>query len=71
MSDNSMNIYVADELQNKVKHLHSAIEQAQEIISVLESENNRIRALFGMIVGDDSLLTDTHIDSLYDAELSK
>lgn len=51
-----MNTYVADELQNKVKHLHIAITQAQNIISTLEAENKRIKALFGMIVGDDSIL---------------
>lgn len=51
-----MNTYVADELQNKVKHLHTAITQAQDIISVLEQENKRIKALFGIIIGDESLV---------------
>ena len=38
-----MKNYVADELSNKVYHLHKALEQAQEIIKVLETENNNLK----------------------------
>lgn len=61
-----MNTYVADELQNKVKHLHMAITQAQDIISALEQENKRIKALFGIIIGDESL-----VDSEYNLDKIK
>lgn len=39
----SMNSYIADELANKVKYLNNALSQAQNIISALEVENNRLR----------------------------
>lgn len=38
-----MKNYVADELSNKVYHLHKALEQAQDIIKVLETENNNLK----------------------------
>ena len=38
-----MKNYVADELSNKVYHLHKALEQAQEIIKVLKTENNNLK----------------------------
>ena len=38
-----MKNYVADELSNKVYHLHKALEQAQEIIKVLETENSNLK----------------------------
>jgi hypothetical protein len=44
----SMNSYVSDELANKVQHLHSALSQAQNIITTLEKENNR---LYDVLVG--------------------
>jgi hypothetical protein len=40
-----MKNYVADELSNKVYHLHKALEKAQEIISILEKENNNLKKL--------------------------
>jgi hypothetical protein len=40
-----MKNYVADELSNKVYHLHKALEKAQEIISILETENNNLKKL--------------------------
>lgn len=42
MKKNIMNTYVSDELANKVKYLHIALSQAQNIISKLEKENNRL-----------------------------
>lgn len=38
-----MKNYVADELSNKVYHLHKALEKAQEIILVLEQENKHLK----------------------------
>ena len=40
-----MKNYVADELSNKVYHLHKALEKAQEIIVILEKENNYLKKL--------------------------
>ena len=37
--------YVADELANKVFHLHKALNQAEYIISVLEEENNNLKKI--------------------------
>lgn len=42
MAINNMNIFIADELANKVKHLHRALDQANNIISKLEIENKRL-----------------------------
>lgn len=39
----SMNSYVADELANKVKHLQLALDQAKNIIDMLETENGRLK----------------------------
>ena len=38
-----MKNYVADELSNKVYHMHKALEQAQNIIKVLEEENKNLK----------------------------
>ena len=38
-----MKNYVADELSNKVYHLHKALEQAQAIIKILEEENQNLK----------------------------
>lgn len=38
-----MKNYVADELSNKVFHLHKALQQAQDIIKVLEEENQNLK----------------------------
>jgi hypothetical protein len=43
MSPKSMNYYVADELANKVRFLHIALSQAEDIISKLEEENKRLQ----------------------------
>ncbi len=43
--DMIMKNYVADELSNKVYHLHKALEKAQEIISILETENTYLKKL--------------------------
>lgn len=40
-----MKNYVADELSNKVYHLHKALEKAEEIISVLEEENKHLKEI--------------------------
>jgi hypothetical protein len=39
----SLNSYVADELLNKVKHLHKALVEAESIICSLETENKRLQ----------------------------
>jgi hypothetical protein len=38
-----MKNYVADELANKVYHLHKALEQAESIISALEQDNKNLK----------------------------
>jgi len=43
MQTSVINSYLGDELANKVKHLNKALVQATQIISRLESENNRLR----------------------------
>jgi hypothetical protein len=40
-----MKNYVADELANKVFHLHKALNQAEKIISILEEENKNLKNL--------------------------
>jgi hypothetical protein len=40
---NKMSAYVADELVNRIKHLHKALFQAESIIAKLEQENNRLQ----------------------------
>jgi FtsZ-binding cell division protein ZapB len=37
------NSFIADELVNKNRYLTQALDQAKEIIEVLEQENNRLR----------------------------
>jgi hypothetical protein len=41
--NNNMNVYVADELSNKVRCLSLALSQAKDIISKLENENDRLK----------------------------
>lgn len=38
-----MKNYVADELSNKVYHLHKALQQAEDIIKILEEENQNLK----------------------------
>lgn len=38
-----MKNYVADELSNKVYHLHKALQQAEDIIKTLEQENKNLK----------------------------
>ena len=38
-----MKNYVADELSNKVYHLHRALQQAEDIIKILEAENKNLK----------------------------
>ena len=35
--------YMAHELMNRVRHLHKALNQAEQIIQTLESENQRLK----------------------------
>jgi hypothetical protein len=51
----SMNNYIADELANKVKHLHSALSQAQNIIETLEQENNRLYDVLISLASHDKM----------------
>lgn len=41
--------YIADELANKVYHLHQALEQSKKIISILELENQNLKDLLSDI----------------------
>jgi hypothetical protein len=47
-----MKNYVADELSNKVYHLHKALEQAQKIILVLEEENKKLKKIADHILSE-------------------
>lgn len=51
-----MKNYVADELSNKVYHLHKALEQAQDIIKVLETENNNLKEVIKYLEGKPELV---------------
>lgn len=53
MQSKTMNNYVSDELANKVKHLHDALLQAQNIISILEEENNRLYDVLISLASND------------------
>lgn len=59
---NQMNIYVADELATKVKHLHIALTQAKELIKALESENHRLQDVL------ISLASENNKDLVLDSE---
>lgn len=48
----TMNSYVADELSNKVYYLHKALNQAQHIISILETENQNLKKILEEIQKD-------------------
>jgi hypothetical protein len=54
---------IADELSNKVKHLYSALHQAQSIISKLEQENNHLQdVLMGL-----TSINKENSDNVYEA----
>ena len=57
----SMNSYVADELANKVKHLQSALTQAERIIHTLEIENHRLQDVLINLASENN--TDLVLDS--------
>lgn len=57
----SMNSYVADELANKVKHLQSALSQAESIINTLETENHRLQDVLINLASKNN--TDLILDS--------
>ena len=57
----SMNSYVADELANKVKHLQTALNQAQSIINTLETENHRLQDVLINLTSENN--TDLVLDS--------
>jgi ABC-type transporter Mla subunit MlaD len=59
---NSTNSYIADELANKVKHLHIALTQAKEIIDTLEAENIRLNDVL------KSLASEHNGDLILDSE---
>lgn len=58
----TMNTYVADELANKVKYLHKALKEAQDIISTLEAENQRLHDVL------ISLASENNKDLVLDSE---
>jgi hypothetical protein len=58
----SLNSYVADELANKVKHLHRALAEAENIISALEIENQRLQ---DVLIG---LASENNKDLVLDSE---
>lgn len=43
------NIFVADELENKVFHLSKALTSASEIIAKLEEENKNLKAMLAIM----------------------
>jgi len=49
-----MKNYVADELSNKVYHLHKALNQAEKIIATLEEENQFLKNALSLM-GDDHI----------------
>lgn len=53
MQRNVMTDYISDELANKVKHLHSALSQANNIIDTLEKENNRLYDVLISLASND------------------
>lgn len=58
----SFNSYIADELANKVKHLHNALLEAENIISTLETENQRLQ---DVLIG---LASENNKDLVLDSE---
>ena len=44
-----MKSYIADELANKVYHLHQALDQASAIIATLQEENNNLTNAFNSL----------------------
>jgi hypothetical protein len=58
----TMNTYIADELANKVKYLHKALKEAQDIISTLEAENQRLHDVL------ISLASENNKDLVLDSE---
>lgn len=62
MNQNMMNVYVADELANKVKWLGFALNQAKDIIATLEQENNRLKDVL------ISLASENNADYVLDSE---
>ena len=47
-----MKNYVADELSNKVYHLHKALTQAERIIAILEEENKFLKNALSVVSHD-------------------
>lgn len=41
----TMNSYVADELSNKIYHMNLALNKAQTLISILETENEMLKKI--------------------------
>lgn len=52
-----MKNYVADELSNKVYHLHKALEQAEDIIKTLEKENQNLKEVIKFLDEKEKLVT--------------
>jgi cell division protein FtsB len=51
-----MRSYVADELSNKVYHLHKALQQAQDIIKILEEENQNLKKTIELLETKEELV---------------
>lgn len=49
----NFNNYVGDELANKVHALTKALEQAEDIISKLETENSHLNNVLHTMMGSD------------------
>lgn len=43
------NSFIADELAVKTKYLHKALDQANDIISILEQENSRLKDILSSL----------------------
>ena len=56
------NTFIADELETKTNYLHQALLQAEKIIDMLETENQRLKDIINNIC--DSKTKDIHSEYL-------
>lgn len=45
----NVNSFIADELATKNKYLHKALQQADDIIKILETENQRLKQILSIL----------------------
>lgn len=49
MSPKTMNAYASDELLDRVKKLHKALDQANDIVLTLSKENERLKSVLDKV----------------------